>query len=189
MSELTLLQTPSFGWFDSKMLRVYQVSTKTIIIQPGSTILRIGLGVDTEPTVLLNCFARRSKAPGRVPMTPALPRTEAYSYDPNAENRFSVTENDEKTIRNFQLDDRIYKALNTAGTTPAVKLDQNADFVPFLRGFRTIEMGSFNLEWPLTTGRFNPLISPTYALQNLEDMWSYALENYVSCSFLTAVNL
>lgn len=161
------------------MSKLTQISSKTIIIHPGSSLLRIGLAVDRKPNVFLNCIARNSIKPMRIKATTPLSSYEKIQFPAsneyeNAQNKFH--------LGNFHIDDSLYKVLNNS--EPHTAYSNHAhQWTPFLRGFRQAGNGTYEIEWPISAGHFNELFSPTNTIQNLEDMWTHALENYVRLLF------
>lgn len=158
------------------MTKFQRISSKTVIIQPGSTVLRIGLASDEEPKTLLHCIARESKnaCPGRIPSlssqtsTPRDIEVSNLSFGPSPHSDSFVMEN------------KFYKILNSDVTNFSNSLDDpRPAFIPFLKGLIKSVGGGYQLHWPIVSGCFNEEFTPSLNLQNLEDMWTYALEKYV----------
>ncbi len=160
------------------MTKLSQISSKTIIIQPGSSLLRIGLATDEKPTVFLHCIARECKAPGGRKTPPVIPRPQLLEY--NVRNE-SVDQERINAIRNATFDKNLYMALNSPEShKDSSNSTHKHHSVPFLRGFRQAGKGCFEIEWPILAGHFSDFFTPSNTLQNLEDMWEYALDCYVS---------
>ncbi|KAL7063630.1 hypothetical protein AAHC03_0911 [Spirometra sp. Aus1] len=166
--------------YETAMTKPLQVSSKTVVIQPGSTILRIGLASDSRPTVLLSCIARRRKSTATCTHSSGFPgRKVAVNSTPLEsipEDLFAEAEK----LQARALPREGFKFAHIP-EDPAVnkKPDDNRTFFPFLHGLGQFENEDFIVNWPIQAGRFNPTQSPTSVVQDLEDMWSYALENFL----------
>ncbi|VDN19019.1 unnamed protein product [Dibothriocephalus latus] len=162
------------------MTKPLQVSSKTVVIQPGSTILRIGLASDGKPTVLPNCIARRRKSTATCTISSAVPRL-GVTVTPTLleslpEDLFTEAE---KLQASVLPRDSFKFARIPENTAADRKIEDSRIFFPFLHGLENFESEDFIVNWPIQGGRFNPTQSPTSVVQDLEDMWSYALENFL----------
>ena len=167
------------------MTKYQRVASKTIVIQPGSVILRIGLATDEEPKTFLHCIARLSKTPcvGRVPLSNS--ENVCPSYEPQLDSRTTNLLGGSISVKSTANDKKLYKLLNSSPKTEHQSEDDAKPslFIPFLRGFRESTSGNYELQWPLVSGRFNDAFPTSLNLQNLQDMWTYALEKYVRFLF------
>uniref|UniRef100_A0A0V0J4C9 Uncharacterized protein n=1 Tax=Schistocephalus solidus TaxID=70667 RepID=A0A0V0J4C9_SCHSO len=162
------------------MTKPLQVSSKTVVIQPGSTILRIGLASDNRPTVLLSCIARRRKSTATCTHSSGFPRR-GVALTPTLleslpEDLFSEAE---KLQAHALSKDSFNFSRIPEDAAVAKKPEDSRTFFPFLHGLEKFESEDFIVNWPIRVGRFNPAQSPTSVVQDLEDMWSYALENFL----------
>ena len=158
------------------MTKYQRAASKTVIIHPGSVLLRIGLAVDEEPKAFLHCIARTSKtpSPGRIPLPKSTPYDHQFESDNS--NRFCDLEN----VKPTENDKKLYKILNSSiSNTKKQSDDTKPTFLPFLKGVRESSRGNYELQWPIVSGHFNDAFPASLNLQNMEDMWTYALENYV----------
>ncbi|KAL5112755.1 Actin-related protein 8 [Taenia crassiceps] len=158
------------------MTKLQRISSRTVIIQPGSTVLRIGLASDEEAKTFLHCIARESKnaCPGRIPSL----SSQAFSagdVDVSSLSFDSFPHSD-----SFVIENKFHKILNSDFTNFNNSLDHSRPpFVPFLKGLIKSVGGGYQLQWPIVSGCFNEEFTPSLNLQNLEDMWTYALEKYL----------
>ncbi|KAL5963213.1 Actin-related protein 8 [Taenia solium] len=158
------------------MTKLQRISSRTVIIQPGSTVLRIGLASDEEPKTFLHCIARESKnaCPGRIPSL------SSRTFTPGDIDVSSLSFGSFPHSASFAIENKFYKILNSDATNFNISLDDpRPSFVPFLKGLIVSVGGGYQLQWPIVSGCFNGEFTPSLNLQNLEDMWTYALEEYL----------
>lgn len=153
---------------------------KTVIIHPGSTILRIGLATDAEPKILLHCIARKSArgCSGRLPGLFKSGSSRSSDLDIDVASCL-------KSLRCYDhvaVEDKLRNILNSvSGFT-----ESDAEFIPFVEGFLNCDGSAYELQWPIVSGRFNDKFVINENVQNLADIWSYALTKYV-CSWLLCI--
>ncbi|EUB58127.1 Actin-related protein 8 [Echinococcus granulosus] len=160
------------------MTKFQRISSKTVIIQPGSTVLRIGLASEEEPKIFLHCIARKSKdaRPGRIP---SLSSHTFTPLDIDVSNCFGSFAHSDSLV----TENNFHKILNSDIAHSDQPLDDSKPaFIPFLKGLRKCVNGGYQLQWPIVSGCFNEAFTPSLNLQNLEDMWTYALEKYFGIS-------
>ncbi|VDM35145.1 unnamed protein product [Hydatigera taeniaeformis] len=159
------------------MTKLQKISSKTVIIQPGSTVLRIGLASDEEPKCFFHCIARACKNAGPVRI-PSLNSQNFTSEDIDVSSSvFSFFPRSDSLV----IENKFYNILNSVDTDSKYFLgDPRPPFLPFLRALNKCVGCDYQLEWPIVSGSFNRAFTPSLNLQNLEDMWTYALEKHLA---------
>uniref|UniRef100_A0A5K3FFC0 Actin-related protein 8 n=1 Tax=Mesocestoides corti TaxID=53468 RepID=A0A5K3FFC0_MESCO len=163
------------------MTKLSHIASKTVIIHPGSTLLRIGLAIDENPKVFLHCIAREYRKSSNENLSCFPSRAHSLQYCADNESDMSAFFDGSSHLTSLSIDNRLHEALNKAGSHSEPSLvTSRSNFIPFLRGFKAVGSGCYKLEWPIASGPFNEEFTPSNCVQDLEDMWTYAIEHYLN---------